>query len=207
MTPSNQSVSDESQVHFNRNSKATHSLYHGTADLIKKQFKCHGNRKLQRFKRKCRRRGLNEEEIRRLICERKNHPISEQLLHNQVDNNQKTSSKIRKRQRSQENLLDTSIKSLSQLSLSQGTPKKIKLSTNETPFTLYKPSKYLKMPRKLLVHSLSLQLNCSLKQNKMQRFTLTRLKIFDRKFCLNQTHDLYKTYFDQGAKYRIWPVS
>lgn len=31
--------------------------------------KCHGNRKLQRFKKKCLKRGLNKEEIQKLIDE------------------------------------------------------------------------------------------------------------------------------------------
>ncbi|CAF4319430.1 unnamed protein product, partial [Rotaria sordida] len=35
----------------------------------KRRKKCHGNRKLQRFKKKCRKRGLTEEEIQKLINE------------------------------------------------------------------------------------------------------------------------------------------
>ena len=72
---------------------------------------------------------------------------------------------------------------------------------------LYKLSKYLKMPRKLLLHSLRLYLNNRLKGKKEQHFILSRLRIVDQQFCLNQIRYLYQTYFDQGAKYQMWPVS
>ncbi len=79
---------------------------------------------------------------------------------------------------------------MSQLSISQAAiPKKTKrpvvetmssnneisTQTNSQNYTLYKPSKYLKMPRRLLLHSLHLQLNCPLKKKKEQRFVLSRL--------------------------------
>ncbi len=88
----------------------------------------------------------------------------------------------RKRKRDDQSIqksLNSSTKSMSQLSISQAAvPKKTKLSpvetmssnneistqTNSQNYTLYKPSKYLKMPRRLLLHSLHLQLNCPLKK-------------------------------------------
>ena len=111
---------------------------------------------------------------------------------------------------------------MSQLSISQAAvPKKTKLSpvetmssnneistqTNSQNYTLYKPSKYLKMPRRLLLHSLHLQLNCRLKKKKEQRFVLLRLKIVDQQFCLEQIRYLYQTYFDFGSQQQVWPVS
>jgi len=51
--------------------------------LKNKKNKCHGNRKLQHFKRKCRARGLNEEEITTLIHKR-NDTISERTLNDQT---------------------------------------------------------------------------------------------------------------------------
>jgi hypothetical protein len=95
--------------------------------------------------------------------------------------------------------LNDSTKSMSQLSISQvAVLKKKKLSpveimssnneisteTDSQNYTLYKPSKYLKMPRRLLLQSLHLQLNSPLKKKKVQRFVLSRLKIFDQQFCL-----------------------
>ena len=113
------------------------------------------------------------------------------------------------------------MKSLSQLSISQQTSKKIKYSTSETmssnssndnesnhdQITFHKPSKYLKMPRKLLFQSLHLQLNCHLKKKKERKFILTRLTIVDQQFCLQQLHHLYETYYQQGAHYQVWLVS
>jgi hypothetical protein len=79
--------------------------------------------------------------------------------------------------------------------------------TNSQNYMLYKPSKYLKMPRRLLLHSLHLQLKCSLKKKKEQRFILSRLTIIDQQFCLEQIRDLYQTYFDLGLQHEVRPVS
>ena len=114
------------------------------------------------------------------------------------------------------------MKSISQLSISQtGVPKKVKISTiqtmssntdtdsqtNSQNYMLYKPSKYLKMPRRILLHSLHLQLNCPLKKKKEQRFILARLTIIDQQFCLERLRKLYQTYFDLGLQHQVWPVS
>jgi hypothetical protein len=106
------------------------------------------------------------------------------------------SSKRKRDDLSTQKSLDNSMKSLSQLSMSQKVSKKMKQSAkeekssndddNSTQSTqdhsaLYKPSKYLKMPRKLLLHSLHLlQLNDPMKKNKEQRFILSRLAIVDQ---------------------------
>ena len=188
----------------------------------KKKSKCHGNRKLQHFKRKCRARGLTEEQIANLIQER-NHKMSEQLPNNQMLNEHTKQSHKRKRDISQQNLLGSSIKSMSQLSISKRVSKKVKNSTSKTQLsingnntnsdfnqeeiTFYKPSKYLKMPRKLLLQSLRIQLNAKLKKKKEQGFILSRLEIFDQQFCLDKIRSLYQTYFDLGLKHQIWPVS
>jgi hypothetical protein len=44
-------------------------------NFIKKKSKCHGNRKLQHFKRKYRARGLNKKQIPTLIHTKKKHSI------------------------------------------------------------------------------------------------------------------------------------
>ena len=113
------------------------------------------------------------------------------------------------------------MKSMSQLSISQQTSKKIKYSTSKTmssyssndnelghdQYTFYKSSKYLKMPRKLLLNSLRLHLHCPLKKKKEQKFILKRLTIVDQQFCLQQLQYLYRTYYEQGAQYQVWLVS
>jgi len=160
-----------------------------------------------------------------------------------VTNNQsifheeRTRKELNKRKRNQESnseeLLNSSMKSMSQLSIAQHTEeeeqkerfKKVKNSTDETRSSIndnnsyqsslnehnhcivYKPSKYLRMPRKLLLHSLHLQLNHPLKKKKEQNFLLSRVRLFDEQFCLDQIRYLYQVYFDLGSKSYIWPVS
>jgi hypothetical protein len=99
----------------------------------------------------------------------------------------------------------------------EAVPKKTKRSTVETMasntdignqinsqnYTLYKPSKYLEMPRKLLLHSLHLQLNCPLKKKKEQDFVLSRLTIIEQQFCLEQIRNLYQTYLDLGSQQKV----
>ena len=189
-------------------------------NIVIKKSKCHGNRKLQHFKRKCRARGLNEEQIDILIQTR-HHTISERLSNNPTTKNQNEQSRKRKRDLSAQNLLNNSIKSLSQLSISQETTKKMKNSTSKSMISdgnhtnecshdkhkFHKLSKYLKMPQKLLLHSLRLHLNNRLKKKKEQHFILSRLRIVDQQFCLNQIRYSYQTYFDLGSQYQMWPVS
>jgi hypothetical protein len=197
--------------------------------IIKIKKKCHGNRKLQHFKRKCRAHSLTEEEITTLINKR-NSTTFEQLLNDQTTIYEQTNTTIRetnKRKRilSTQDFIGSPIKSMSQLSISQDeeVSKKLKNSTtDETVFSnndnrnqsnqdnciLYKASKYLKMPRKLLFHSLHLQLNYRLKwKKKERRFILSRLELFDQQFCLDQIRYLYQTYFNLGLQHEMWPVS
>jgi hypothetical protein len=54
----------------------TQMLIKETQSIVKKKSKCHGNRQLQHFKRKCLARGFNEAEIATVIHKR-NHTISE----------------------------------------------------------------------------------------------------------------------------------
>jgi DNA-binding transcriptional regulator YhcF (GntR family) len=182
--------------------------------------KCHGNQKVQHFKQKCRARGLNQEEIITLIHQR-NDTINERPLNDQTIHEQPHEPNKRKRDLSTQHSIQNSIKSMSQLSISQGVSKKMKNSTQETKslndsnsnqseqvnYIVYKPSKYLRMPRKLLLHSLRLQLNSPLKKKKEQSFILSRLELVDQQFCLDQTHYLYQTYCDLGLQHQIWLVS
>ncbi|UJR18760.1 hypothetical protein I4U23_005666 [Adineta vaga] len=189
--------------------------------------RCHGNRKLQHFKRKCRTRGLTEEQIITLI-QTKHDTISEQLPndHSTINDHLKQSTK-RKRDQSQQNLISISMKSLSQLSLShQNASKKKKKSSqhtnssnnhnddssdnnnnnNNNTIILYKSSKYLR-PRKLLLHLLRLQLNHKINKRKEQHFILEHLQLLDPQFCIDQIRYLYQTYVDCGSRFYIWPVN
>ena len=68
-------------------------------------------------------------------------------------------------------------------------------------------SKYLKMPRKLLLRSLRLQLDLRLKHEIEQNYVLRRLHLLDEHFCLCRIRHLYRSYLDLGSPDQIWPVS
>lgn len=180
--------------------------------ISKKTSRCHGNRRLQHFKKKCRERGINEEDIMKLIHLRNN--ITTKAVSMEYESNHKTkTSKKRKR---------SSSKSMNQLSIAENPSKKIKHSTKQiyssnmnnidslkerNAISFHKPSKYLQMPRKLLLHSLRLQLNFPMKKKKEQQFILSRLALLDKQFCLDQIYDLYQTYLGLTSKHKISLVS
>jgi hypothetical protein len=179
--------------------------------IAKRKRKCHGNRRLQHLKRKCRARGLTEEQIT-IRIQTRNDTIYEQLLTDQAIP-ERVPNESRKRKRDDQSIqksLNSSTKSMSQLSISQDiVPKQMKHSPVEIIYLSNEISTetYLKMPRKLLLHLLYLQLNCPLKKKKEQRFVLSRLKIIDQQFCLEQIRYLYQTYFDLGSQQQVWLVS
>ena len=161
----------------------------------RKKKKWHGNRKLQHFKRKCRARGLAEELITERIQNRTNI-TSERLPTDQIilERTHEKSWKRKREDQSIQKALNTSTKSLSQLSIPQAAVRKktkhspvetvssrneMRTQTSPQSYMLYKPSKYVKIPRRLLLHSLHLQLNCSLKKKKEQHFILSLLETID----------------------------
>jgi hypothetical protein len=127
----------------------TQVLTEGEQLIVKTEKKkcCHGNQKLQHFKRKCRARGLSEQEITTLIHKSNHLIISEQLLnaettiHEQIkESNKRKRDECNSAAAAAAELFDSSIKSLSQLSISQEERataagaglKKTKNSTRET---------------------------------------------------------------------------
>ena len=209
----------------------------------KTKKKCHGNRKLQHFKRKCRARGVTEQEIMKLIETRNNqHPVD--LTNNIVRSSDDTTKKnmIKKKKKKsrikthqQRELLKREThqirQSLNQLTISRTVPKRPKnehlsiLNTDDRSvldeiksyfllllnflffYILFRPSKYLNMPKKLLFHSLTLHCNHMFKKRKEKHFVLRRLHLLDRQFCISLDLHLYRSYFTDGSHYHIWPVS
>ena len=227
---------------------------------VKGKKKCHGNRKLQHFKRKWRARGLAEEAITGLI-QKRNLNTSERSFNDQMlttaaaaaavgmhEPSKEFNKRKREDQANSTELLGSSTRSLSQLSLSpqkqavaaaeeeeevkrmkhsmrrkeqvssffnsdsvrdDDTSNHKELRDADNNCTLYKLSKYLRMPRSLLMQSLQLQLHGRrLKwKKKERRFLFERLQLLDRQFYLHEIRCLYQFYFDQGAKYQTWLVS
>ena len=105
--------------------------------------KCHGNRKLYHFKRKCRSRGMTEEQITVLINTRNNdhHQVNDAgstavlpSRHQLEQKKQQQNKRLNKRKRTERNDEEKNqmIKSMSQLSVSQQSrPKKLKANEDE----------------------------------------------------------------------------
>ena len=104
-------------------------------DSKQKKKKSHGNRKLQHFKRKCRSRGMTEEQITELLNSRGNeNSISSDHSHQKSKKPTNNKRRIDKRKRSDQNSqgTNTTIRSMSQLSLSQQhQPVRKKVKTRE----------------------------------------------------------------------------
>ena len=100
-----------------------------TNNKNKKKKKCRGNRKLQHFKRKCRSRGMTEEQIIELINSRNNNIVSNTNIPMKKKEKQK---RKRFERNNEEN--NTTIRSINQLSIShpqQEQPLSKRLKTNQ----------------------------------------------------------------------------
>ncbi|CAF4011185.1 unnamed protein product, partial [Adineta steineri] len=189
--------------------------------LIKQKKKCHGNRKLHHFKRKWLARGKTKEEIEELITLRNNNNNNNNDNNQISSKNHKNKKQSNKRKRSQQNnqQQNTTIRSISQLSISQQQPlpKKIKPNNRQNNMTTQAAaattttnnqsitSKYLHMPKKLLLHSLRHQLNHRIKKRKEKSFILSRIRLLDQQFCISMDQYLYQSYYADGFHYKIWP--
>ena len=105
------------------------------------------------------------------------------------------------------------VRSLSQFSISQPVPKKVKKKQNliqtsvPNPDKVYRVAVYLKRSPRLLIQALSRQLNRPLKTKSEHKFIYSRLKLLDLQFCLNIHQSLWQSYFDLGNERHQWPVS
>jgi DNA-binding transcriptional MerR regulator len=107
----------------------------------KKKKKCHGNRKLYHFKRKCRSRGMTEEQITVLINTRNNDenqgndagsPVGLPSRYQLEQKKQRKRMNKRKRAERNDEQTNQMNKSMSQLSVSQQSrPKKLKAKEEE----------------------------------------------------------------------------
>ncbi|CAM4840320.1 unnamed protein product, partial [Rotaria magnacalcarata] len=183
----------------------------------KRRRKCHGNRKVQRFRKKCRARGMKPHNIERKIKKRfgdsrTNQPTSIINSNASIDHRPKTIITLN------QNIKKTSIKrkrepvrSLSQLSISQPEPKKVKKKQNiiqtsvSNPDKVYRVASYLKRSPRLLIQALGRQLNHLIKTKSENKFIYSRLKLLDLQFCLNTHQSLWQSYFDLGYEQHQWP--
>jgi hypothetical protein len=178
-----------------------------------KRTKCHGNRKLRRFKKKCIKRGLNKEEIQKLVDEYNRKKNTNQLPNQSTKDmevaatttkNKETKTKSNKRKR-----ISTST---SLRSITQQVPKKMKKKNVTINPPVPRKSndrlpKYLKKAPNLLFQALRLQLKKKLNKKAQQRFLHYRLQLIDQQYRLNLHRNLWQSYFTLGSEQQIWPVS
>jgi len=184
-----------------------------TSVKTKKQRKrCRRNRKLRRFQKKCIKRGLNKEEIRKLIDEHNRKQIVNQLPNQnieQMEASTTTKNKDMERKLNKRKRIPTST---SLRSIAQGKPKKMKKkNASFINITSIKPNyrlpKYLKKAPNLLFQSLRLQLKHKLKKKNQQRFLHHRLQLIDQQYRLNLHRNLWQSYLTLGSEHQTWTVS
>ncbi|CAF2819348.1 unnamed protein product [Rotaria sp. Silwood2] len=214
------------QLHSNSQTRTTAQEQHPVSSKKnrKRRKKCHGNRKLQRFRKKCRKRGLTKEETQRLINEyahnnqdqnKSNHQqkkvngshienmeISTNLNDtiNEIETNQ-TKSKKRKHQMSQ---------SSSQRSTSHELVKRIKRHKSSQITTApLKPNLklpiYLKVHQNLLFRTLRLLLKHKLNRKCERQFLHRRLQLLNQQCHMELRQNLWQSYLTLGSEKEVWP--
>ena len=105
------------------------------------------------------------------------------------------------------------VRSLSQFSISQPVPKKVKKKQNLIQTSVphldkvYRVASYLKRIPRLLIQTLGRQLDHPIKTKSEHKFIYSRLKLLDLQYCLNVHQSLWQSYFDLGYEQHEWPVS
>ncbi|CAF4801074.1 unnamed protein product [Rotaria sp. Silwood1] len=193
-----------------------------TTKKNKRRKKCHGNRKLQRFKRKCRKRGLTKEEIEKLMNEcnqskNQNHDKKKKVEHTTIEemevsnglndniNENETTTTSKSNKRKQHMIL-----SQSQRSTSHPLVKRMKKSkSSQITMTPLKPTIrlpiYLRAHPNLLFRSLRLLLKHKLRKKCERQFLHHRLQLIDQQCRLELRQNLYQSYLNLGSEKEVWP--
>lgn len=196
--------------------------------MSKPRNKCHGNRKLQRFRKKCYKRGLTKEQTQKLIDEynrtspnTNNHgdimevDTNEEIAitsdFNDNINGNRTAAVTTTTKKSKKRKQPTTPKS-SQQSTSHSLVKRIKKTKSSqiriTPIKpYYRLPIYLQVYPNLLFRTLSLQLKHTLKKKNERRFLHHRLQLLDEQHRLQLRKNLWQEYLTLGFQQQVWPVS
>ncbi|CAF1411371.1 unnamed protein product [Rotaria sordida] len=194
--------------------------------------KCHGNRRDQRFRRKCRVKGMKPKIIEKLLMKRKqvenqNHNNTKHTNMQKIQSNKQTtdinnSSKPttinpnkRKRDVSSQDLkLNSTL--VRSTNTSQPLSKKIKeknktttnssmQNDNNTNKRKYRRPMYLKRLLPRFFKRISKILNYSLKDKVTRDFLIARLELLDEQYCLTVDQQLWQSYVNIGIEHQIWP--
>ncbi|CAF1489796.1 unnamed protein product [Adineta steineri] len=191
--------------------------------IVKKKQKrikrCHGDRKKQRYRKKCRAKGMKPATIAKREKKRfkdNNNPTTQLVTTNddKVKNNSATASSNK---RKRDLTINQVVRSASQLSITTSPPKKmtktkINNATTTTTATatttsmvthndnIYRCAPYLKRTSSILLQALRLQLEHPLKKKIEQRFIFQRLELLDKQFCLELHRFLWQSYLNIGSQ-------
>ncbi|CAF4890970.1 unnamed protein product, partial [Rotaria socialis] len=188
----------------------------------RRRKQCHGNRRDQRFRRKYRKRNMQEKTIKKLLDRRHQAATTTNNNNNNMEivnsnqrsttiNDTSTSTMINdnKRKRnvlSQEQKLNQiMIKSTSQLLIDPPLSKKMKEKDSNRVNETYRQPMYLKRLPLTFFPILSKKLNYTLKKKNERRIFYARLDLLDQQYCLEVDQHLWQSYLDIGLRKQIWP--
>ncbi|CAM4973951.1 unnamed protein product [Rotaria socialis] len=207
--------SDRMLTTINENNSSDHIV-----ENKRRRKKCHGNRKVQRFRKKCRARGMKlhniEKKIKQKFVDSRTNQTKSMVNNNDsIDNRPKTIITLKQHVNKESNISNKRkrepVRSLSQISISQPISKKVKKKQNIIRTTIpnsdkvYRVASYLKRLPRLLIQALGRQLDQPLKTKLEHRFIYSRLKLLDLQYCLNIHESLWHSYFDLGCEQQQWP--
>ncbi|CAM4833933.1 unnamed protein product [Rotaria magnacalcarata] len=199
-----------------------------------KKKKCHGNRKDQRFRRKCRAKGMNSRKIEKLLRRRKiiHHKKKKNPTHNTMNSNNQpnhenfSSTEINSMRNLTKRKRDISVqhiksntrisKSTSSISVAQSKLKKMRRRSNlnipttttimnNTACKHYQRPIYLKRSPMIIIKMLTNIINYNFKKKEEQIFLCHRLDLLDKHYYLQVHHQLWQSYFDIGIQQHCWP--
>ena len=197
----------------------------------KPRQKCHGRRNLRRLRKRCRKRGMNEEAIVTFIHARNQQTSMEHVTNanddddvsanehmeitivlNDTSSHDMTLIKSHKRKQMTPS---SSQRSLSQLSV-QKKPMTEKQQQQQQPEeVIIAPTTkvndrlpmYLKSSSMKLFQALRLHMKRSLRKKNEQDFIHSRLQLLDRHYRLDLNQNLWQSYLTIGSEQHLWPVS
>ncbi|CAF3160913.1 unnamed protein product [Rotaria sp. Silwood2] len=192
----------------------------------KRRKKCHGNRKLQRFRKKCYKRGLTKEETQHLINEYNHSNEGQNPTNNEnkvqattieqmdvsIDLNDTTNGDKITTKKSNKRKQQQRTPSSSQRSTSRPSVKRMKRNKssqiNVAPLKpSYKLPIYLKAHPKLLFQTLRALLKHTLRKKCERQFLHYRLQLLDQQCRLGLRQNLWQSYLKLGSEKEVWPNS
>ncbi|CAF1255732.1 unnamed protein product [Adineta ricciae] len=177
----------------------------------KQRRKCHGNRRDQRFRKKCRAQGMQIATIKKLLEERDRVRTTNNHTKTSTYNTGSTHMDVESKQ------IRTNSSKRKRDVLSQEESKKMKnkpnimtissvvRNNNKIGNTNYRQSMYLKQSSAILFQVLSKILKYPLKKKDEQRFIYVRLISFDQQYCTEIELQLWHSYVDIALQHHIWP--